>query len=166
MTSLDIMIAVAYVAAFLITNKKEYINCFFAMAFSSVFFLLVVDIFRAQNNGIECLYFLILSAIWLVCSTTIKCSKLKTAVMVMTTYELLCAIESLIWQFVQPVLTPAISNYIINVILIHIVILISINRWGVKIEEPMERVFSNGKHFVFSIFSIKSVARDNTEIKR
>ena len=166
MPSIDFVIAVAYVAAFLATKKKEYIQCFFAMAASSVFCWSLVDIFSTKNNGIECLYFLILSAIWLICSTTIRNSKLKTATMVMTTYELLCAIESFIWQFIEPVLTPVISNYIINVIFIHIVILISINKWGVKIEEPMERVFINGKYFIFSIFSIKSVARDNTEIKR
>lgn len=163
---LDITIAVAYVAAFLKVQKKEYISCFIAMLFSMCFCWTIKDWFSVKNDGIECLYFLTLGAIWLAAAAKIKNNKVKIAVMVMSTYELLCGIESFIWQFVTPVTTPVIDYYIYNVVAIHVIILASIYKWGVKIEKPMERVFVNGKRYNISLYGNKIMARNTQETKR
>jgi hypothetical protein len=165
MLSIDVIIAVAYVAALLTLKRNEYIHCVFSFVVTVIFATILKEVFSVENNGIECLYFLILSMIWLFCAIKINCIKLKIAVMIMSTYELMCAIESFIWQFSHQVLTPIISNYIYNVVFIHFIIILSINIWGVKIERPMERIFSYGKYFIFNLLGSKRMARDNAEIK-
>ena len=134
MPATDLIIAAVYMAALLIFKKKEFLTCFAAFVITFVIAELFKELFSVNDGGIECLYFLILSAIWLACSNLVESNKIKIAIIAMSAYEMLCGIESFIWQFVQPVLTPVISNYIINVIFLHVVILSSIYRWGVKIE--------------------------------
>jgi hypothetical protein len=164
---LDFVIAAAYVAAFMKTHKKEYVYCFFAHLFCLCFFWTVGEIFSEKNGGIECLYFLSLSGIWIF---AISLMKLKTkaclTMLIMATYELLCGIESFIWQFFLPVTTPVIEYYIGNVVAIHVIIMISIHKWGVRIEKPMERIFINGKRFNFGLLGHKIMARNIEEVKR
>lgn len=166
MLSIDLIIVAAYAAALMITKKREYSSCLLFFVITVIFATALKSIFSVRNGGIECLYYLTLSAIWLLLACKIENNKVRIAVMVMTTYELLCGIESFIWQFILPVTTPVIEYYIENVIAIHVIILISIYRWGVKIEKPVERIFIDGKRFCFSVFSNKILARDHKESKR
>ena len=163
---LDTLIAVAYVAAFIKTQKKEHTVCFIAMLFSMCFFWTVGEKFSVKNDGIECLYFLILSAIWMFAASFAGNIKTRIVIMIMSTFELLCGVESFIWQFATPVLTPVIEYYIWNVVAIHVITIISISIWGVKIEKPVERIFINGKRFYFGLLSHKVLARDREEAQR
>lgn len=160
---LDYVIAATYVAAFLKTHKKEYVYCFFAHLFCLLFFWTIGEEFSVKNNGVECLYFAALSSIWLY---TISLIKVKTkacfAMLMMSTYELLCSIESFIWQFIMPVTTPVIDYYIYNVVAIHVIILISVYKWGVRVERNDSYNYDNFRAF----FSRKNVARNIKVLKR
>lgn len=135
MILMDLFIAAVYAVAILKTQRKELIYCFVAHVFCLCFSFLVVDLFSVYKNGIECLYFLFLSAAWIYASSKVKDKNRCCCVMLlMAIFQLICGIESFIWQFITPVLTPVIKYYEANVIFLHLIILTYIINKGVKIE--------------------------------
>lgn len=162
MIYLDYIIAAIYLAALFITKKREYLTCllFFVLTLC-VSTLLINDRFSWFTNGIECLYFLVVSAVWIWCASILsgKNNKVSLCVLFMGFYEFICAAESFVWQFVTPVVTPVIINYSFNVMVFHAIIIMGIGRWGVKVERNISNTFHNFNIFIYSQYHNKDKKR-------